>query len=166
MMLLDSAGRARKRSGRGLAARFSKGRQRPLALIASLVLLLGIGSATALAGHGSWSSHGLRLYYPGTASQHSYADVGATNTTDYSHVLWQGPPGSETVTCTGGCGYRKTATRYFGGGYPQLSSSACARDGTHMLSGKTQLYPPCSASYTCEGCPTHIHNSATFVWPP
>ncbi len=151
-------------NGFGLTSRGLR-RRLPLVIIAVAAMVFGMWG-NAWAGHGSWTSHHLYLYYPGTSSQHSYADVGATYNTDYSHAYWEGPPGSESVTCTGNCSYRKTATRYFGGGYPQLSSTACSRDGSHTLWGISRLYPSCSASYTCEGCPTHEHNSATHVWPP
>lgn len=121
----------------------------------------------AWAGHGSWTDHHVWLLEPGTSSQRSYADVGASNNTDYSHVAWGewNRDIERQVTCWNDCGYLKTPTIYVAGDV-QLWSAQCSRDGSHTLWGEWKPYIPCTATSNCDQCHTHSHWGHTHQWPP
>lgn len=141
----------------------------PLAVLAMvLAASMPVSSPPeAHATHGSWTDHHLWLLYPGTSSQHSYADVGASSLTDYSHARWlEVHSGTvRSVTCWDDCGYVKTPTMYMQGQL-NLESRHCARASSHTLWGTSTAYQPCAHSAYCGACPTHDHTGPTHQWPP
>lgn len=139
-------------------------------IVVGLLLLVGVGAVwllptPALADHGSWSDHDLHWFESGTSNYGSYADVDATDQYDYGHARWERftTGGTllewETVTCNAseGCGYRKTYTQYFAQTTYILQAKICANDGTHKLSGVSNILSACAS----KGLYTHEHSAQT-----
>lgn len=127
-----------------------------MVLGAALLVLNSPTSASAT--HGSWTRHHLVFGEQGTSQYFAYADVAASNATDYSHARVQVRRGTsfirdEQVTCSGSCGYRRTPIVYWPQYSSRASSMACAVAGAHKLSGAPELYQACSP----RGLEVHRH---------
>ncbi len=140
-------------------------RRRLVRFVAVGVVLAVLLAAPVAAGHGSWNHHHLHWWEQGPSDYGSYADVGATQNYDFGHATWQRwTTGwsfieSESVTCEGAeaCSYRKTYTQYFPQSSYIIRSLACAKDGSHELSGAWLAFLSC----TMMELKTHRHTATT-----